>query len=76
MQNRIRFAFTVQFRPCHGAESHMFIKSYGLGVLFVNVDFGGMLFVDGIKNQLFPDAFASAVVVNEQHFYIPPLPDR
>ena len=54
----------------------MFIKSYGLGVLFVNVDFGGMLFVDGIKNQLFPDAFASAVVVNEQHFYIPPLPDR
>lgn len=50
----------------------MTVKTYSLSVLFVYIDFAGLQFFYGIRDELPADALSPAVIMDEQHFDVTP----
>lgn len=44
------------------------VETYSLSVLFVYIDFAGLQFFYGIRNELPADALSPPVIMDEQHF--------
>lgn len=48
------------------------VEPYSLSVLFVDIDFAGLQFFYGVRDELPADALSPAVIMDEQHFAIRP----
>ena len=48
------------------------VETYSLSVLFVDIDFAGLQFFYGIRDELPADALSPAVIMDEQHFNVTP----
>lgn len=48
------------------------VETYSLSVLLVDIDFAGLQFFYGIRDELPADALSPAVIMDEQHFYVTP----
>lgn len=48
------------------------VETYSLSVLLVDIDFAGLQFFYGIRDELPADALSPAVIMDEQHFDVTP----
>lgn len=48
------------------------VETYSLSVLFIDIDFAGLQFFYGIRDELPADALSPAVIMDEQHFDVTP----